>query len=129
MAGHRSLMFHMYIVGCMINEYASTSIHVFRLGLSSGLEQATFSTTDVVVHGDLLPWVEVVGSNDSLSISYGGSSLAWRGTAPLLSKLACRAFRRTGELGGGLMEATGPFRVTQSSGSHQTLNLFEGKVA
>ena len=122
-------MLHVNVIRCMVNKNATTGVHFFGLCLASGGKQSTLGAANIMVNGDFLTWVKVVRSNDSLSISYGGSSLAWRGSALLLSKLACRAFRRTGELGGGLMEATGPFRVTQSSGSHQTLNLFEGKVA
>jgi hypothetical protein len=111
MAGHRSLVFHMYIVGCMVDEYASSSVHVLCLGLSSGREQSTFCTANVVVDRNLLAWVKVVRSNDSLSISDCSGSSTWRRTASLLSELASCTFWCNFKLGGCLVKSTGSFCV------------------
>ena len=94
----------MNVPGGVVVEQTPSDILFACDRLAGGHEQATLCTAYKVVDSDLLTWDEMVILENSDSVTYDSSDLAWRWTTMLLAELASSTFWRMLYLAGSLME-------------------------
>ena len=86
-------MFHMHEGGGVIDEYGTTRILLGRIFFSISMWEATFSSTDALIHGDTVTWLKVVSSDSHLSLGLEVGDRSVRSSSMLLCQLTRTTLR------------------------------------